>query len=181
MKICPIAIFLAKFDWKCCPILSSPRLLKFSQNVAKYGHTGRVQLSPEIRKDWFDYFVPKEVSLNISDRFLANLAHYRAGSLGLVVMGDDSCLKGCGFKSRRRIPTGWTFWHFFTVISCKNCIVYFKRPKINKKSPGLAQFLKIGKILFFRLVTTTSHKRRSQFSCIVQRKVAQYIVICIAA
>ena len=28
------------------------------------------------------------------------------GSPGPVVMGDDSCLKGCGFESQR-----WTFFH----------------------------------------------------------------------
>ena len=40
------------------------------------------------------------------------------GSPGLVVMGDDSCSKGNGFKSRCRILDG----HFFTLICCKNCI-----------------------------------------------------------
>ena len=30
----------------------------------------------------------------------------QGGSPGLVVMGDDSCLKGCGFKSRHRILDG---------------------------------------------------------------------------
>ena len=27
-------------------------------------------------------------------------------AFGLVVMGDDSCLKGCGFESRRNILNG---------------------------------------------------------------------------
>ena len=38
-------------------------------------------------------------------------------------------------RSRVWIPapyTGW-WWHFFTLICCKNCIVCLKRPKINKK------------------------------------------------
>ena len=26
----------------------------------------------------------------------------------LVVMGDDSCFRGCGFKSQGRTYTGWT-------------------------------------------------------------------------
>ena len=46
-----------------------------------------------------------------------------------MVMGDDSCLKGHGFKSRSRILDG----HFFTLICCKNCNVCLRRPKINKK------------------------------------------------
>ena len=60
------------------------------------------------------------------------------GSPGLVVMGDDSCSKGNGFKSRCRILDG----HFFTLICCKNCIdVCLKRSKINKKEAGVGQFL----------------------------------------
>ena len=46
-----------------------------------------------------------------------------------MVMGDDSCSKGCGFESQRRIMDRY----FFTLICCKNCIVCLKRPKINKK------------------------------------------------
>ena len=49
------------------------------------------------------------------------------GSPGLVVMGDDSCSKCCGFESWLRILDG----HFFTLISCNNCIVCLKIPKIN--------------------------------------------------
>ena len=39
------------------------------------------------------------------------------GSPDLVVMGDDSCSKGCGFKSRRRILDGHLniFSHSFVV------------------------------------------------------------------
>ena len=39
-------------------------------------------------------------------------------SPGLVVMGGDSCSKGCGFESRHRIRMDG---HFFTYICCKNC------------------------------------------------------------
>ena len=60
-----------------------------------------------------------------------------ADSPGLVVMGDDSCLRGCGFESQRRILDG----HFFALICCKNCIICLKRPKINKKRPRLAKFI----------------------------------------
>ena len=35
----------------------------------------------------------------------------------------------------------WMVLAFFTLICCKNCIdVCLKRPKINKKRPGLAYF-----------------------------------------
>ena len=51
------------------------------------------------------------------------------GSPGLVVMCEDSCLKGRGFESQCHILDG----HFFTLICSKNCIVCLKRPKINKK------------------------------------------------
>ena len=36
------------------------------------------------------------------------------GSLGLVVMGGDSCSKGCEFESRHRILDGY-FSHLFVV------------------------------------------------------------------
>ena len=51
-----------------------------------------------------------------------------------MVMGGDSCLESCGFKSRHRILDG----HFFTYICCKNCNdVCLKEPKINyKRGPG---------------------------------------------
>ena len=46
------------------------------------------------------------------------------GSLGLVVMVDDSCSTGRGFESR--ILDG----HFLTLICC------IKRPEINEKEAG---------------------------------------------
>ena len=56
-----------------------------------------------------------------------------------MVMGRDSRSEGRGFESRHRILDG----HFFTCICCKNCNdVCLKRPKINKKRPGLAHFFK---------------------------------------
>ena len=61
------------------------------------------------------------------------------GNPGLVVIGDDSCSKGRGFKSRRCILDG----HFFTLICCKNCSnVCLKIPKINEKEAGYGPFLK---------------------------------------
>ena len=53
-----------------------------------------------------------------------------------MVMGDNSCLKGRGFESRRRILDE----HLFTLIFCKNCIVFFKRPKIKEKEAGVGPF-----------------------------------------
>ena len=51
-----------------------------------------------------------------------------------MVMGEDSCLRGRGFEI---ILDGHDIFHIDLL---KNCIVCLKRPKINKKSPGLAQF-----------------------------------------
>ena len=51
-------------------------------------------------------------------------------SPGLVVMGDDSCMKGLGSNPY----TGWTF---FISICCKNGSVCLKRQKINKKEAGV--------------------------------------------
>ena len=62
----------------------------------------------------------------------------RGGSPGLVVMGGDACSKGRGFKSRCRILDGHDiFSHWFVV---KIVLFVRKRPKINKKRPGLAHF-----------------------------------------
>ena len=47
-------------------------------------------------------FLPLNVSWSEPRQKLGLLS----GSPGLVVMGDDSCLKGCVFKSRRRILDG---------------------------------------------------------------------------
>ena len=58
------------------------------------------------------------------------------GSPGLVVMGEDSCLKGSNPCAEY-----WMDWHFFNLICCKNCIdVCLKRPRTNEKRPGLAHF-----------------------------------------
>ena len=51
------------------------------------------------------------------------------GSPGLVVMDDDLCLIGRGFKSWRHI--GWM--DIFALICCKNCIACLKIPKMNDK------------------------------------------------
>ena len=58
------------------------------------------------------------------------------GCPALVVMGDDSCLKGRGFESRRRILDG----HFFTLISCENCL--FEKTENKLKEAGIGPFLK---------------------------------------
>ena len=51
-----------------------------------------------------------------------------------MVMGDDSCSKGRGSESRRRILDG----HFFTFICCKNCNVCLKKTENkNKKEAGV--------------------------------------------
>ena len=55
-----------------------------------------------------------------------------------MVMGDNSCLKGCEFESWRCIMDG----HFFTLICCKNCIVCLIRLKINEKEARVGPFFK---------------------------------------
>ena len=53
-------------------------------------------------------------------------------------MVDNSCSRGCGFKSQHCILDG----HFFAWICCKNCIVCLKRPKWNEKEAGVDPFFK---------------------------------------
>ena len=56
-----------------------------------------------------------------------------------MVMGRDSHLEGCGFKSQHCILDG----HFFTYICCINCDdVCLNRPKVNKKEAGVGPFKK---------------------------------------
>ena len=69
------------------------------------------------------------------------------GSPGLVVMGGESCSEGRGFKSRYHILDGH-FSHIFVVKICNFCL---KRPKINKKRPGLAHFFKKVTISFGKM------------------------------
>ena len=55
-----------------------------------------------------------------------------------MFMGDNSCLRGRGFESRRQILDG----HFFILICCKNCIVCLKRPNKTKKEAEVGPFFK---------------------------------------
>ena len=59
------------------------------------------------------------------------------GSPGLVVMGEDSRAKGCGFESQHHILDGH-FSHIFVVKICNVCL---KRPKINEKEVRVDPFL----------------------------------------
>ena len=68
---------------------------------------------------------------------------------GLVVIGDDSCMRGRKFKSRHRILAGhYIFSHWFVakIVKCR-----LKRPKINKRDiitfcivTSLHRYLKYG-------------------------------------
>ena len=53
------------------------------------------------------------IGRTLADIFALTLQHQQslAESPGLVVMGDDSCLKGRWFKSRRRILDGNDIFH----------------------------------------------------------------------
>ena len=46
-----------------------------------------------------------------------------------MVKVGDSYSEGCEFESQHQKLDG----HFFTLVCCKICIVYLKRPKINYK------------------------------------------------
>ena len=58
------------------------------------------------------------------------------GSPGQVVMGDNSCPKGCGFKSRRHILDG-IFSHWFAV----KIVLMFEKTE-NKRKRSRGPFLK---------------------------------------
>ena len=62
------------------------------------------------------------------------------GSPGLVVTGDNSCLKGCGFESWCRTLDGHL--DIFTLICCKNYIVCLKTPKLKEIEAGDGPFFK---------------------------------------
>ena len=76
---------------------------------------------------------------------LLPLTYIKLKTSGLVVLGGDSCSKGCGLESRRRILDGHEiFSHWFVV----NIVLFvWKRPKINEKEAGTAHFLKRLKFL----------------------------------
>ena len=58
-------------------------------------------------------------------------------------MGDDSCLRGRGFKLKCLIQDGHDI---FTLVCYKNCIVFLKRPKINEIEARVGPFLKKKKL-----------------------------------
>ena len=62
--------------------------------------------------------------------------HFGGGSHGLVVMGDDSYSKGCGFKSQHHILDG----HFLHLFVVKIVLFVSKDRKSTKKKPGIAIF-----------------------------------------
>ena len=74
------------------------------------------------------------LSAKITFPRLTFLTRLTIRSPGLMVMGDNSCLRGCGFKSRFHI-IGWAL-HFSHWVFVK-CIVCSKRPKINEKETGV--------------------------------------------
>ena len=61
----------------------------------------------------------------------------KGGSPGLVVIGDDSCSRGRGFKSRRCILDG----HFSHSFVAKIVLFVRKRPRKNKKEAGVGPFV----------------------------------------
>ena len=78
------------------------------------------------------------MDLKLNLHKLLSRSIFEGVSPGLIVIGRDSRSEGRGFESRHCILDR----HFFAYICCKNSIVCLKRPKINKKRPGLAHFKK---------------------------------------
>ena len=104
---------------------------------------GQSRKNSEIKQHDWTLQVTWWVSTNHSALFQGRLATLlgkmlwdEGGSPGLVVMGNDSCLRGSGFESWRRILDAQDIFH---IDLFKNCIDCLKRPKINKKRPGLAR------------------------------------------
>ena len=58
---------------------------------------------------------------------------------GLVVMGDNSCLKGCGFESQHHILDEHDI---FCIDFCKKCIVCSKETENKQKEAGVGPFKK---------------------------------------
>ena len=55
---------------------------------------------------WPKIFSPMLFSTYEAKPKPGKLLHFQGGSPSLVVIGDDSCSRGCGFESRRRILDG---------------------------------------------------------------------------
>ena len=86
------------------------------QTLKDFRH--RRALGPVFVKRFCCYYLDMKTNWNFN---------LMGGSPGLVVMGGDSCSKGRGFESRRRILDGHD-----TLICCETCVVCLKRPKINE-------------------------------------------------
>ena len=76
-------------------------------------------------------YLPKPAAGAKHHRGFAGKINWRlGGSPGLVVMGGNSCSKGCGFKSQHRILDGH-FSHYFVV---KNVLFVWKHRKVEKET-----------------------------------------------
>ena len=87
----------------------------------------------------FFFYVPSLCcgkQTNLTQNFTQSLG-IKGGSPGLVVMGDDSCLRGRGFKSRRHI---WT-WYFSYLFLVKTVLFVWKDDN-KQKEAGIRPFLK---------------------------------------
>ena len=96
---------------------------------------------------------------------MSNLtSQIKGGCSGLVVMGDDSCLRGCGFESRRRILDGYDIFSHCLFEKTEN-----KRkrgrgwPLQNKSNKSLVLFMTENRRRlnsFFKTWTTPFHSFR---------------------
>ena len=95
-----------------------------------------------------------------------------------MVMRDDSCSRGCGFESLCHIMDG----EFFTLISCKNCVVCSKIPKINKKEAAMALLKKpFVKIKLANCNWLRQAQQAANFGQILKNIFAKLTFICLVA
>ena len=125
--------------WKSSTIWTALYWVTNCNLIRRYNHSRVIQDLINSILNLVKYIKIKNIKSNKSKQIKTNVdkeeGHNWAGP-GLVVMGDNSCSKGRGFESQHHILDG----HYFALICCK--IVCLKRPKINKKKPGLANLKK---------------------------------------
>ena len=129
-------------------------------------------------------FLPLNVSWSEPRQKLGLLS----GSPGLVVMGDDSCLKGCVFKSRRRILDG----HFdiFHIDLLYRLFCLFEKAK-NKQKRGRVPPPKKASIfvslirehslygwppVYTSLDSITTHTKNKIFSFLIKSSLVKMVV-----
>ena len=87
---------------------------------------------------------------------------------GLVVMGDDSCLRGCGFESRRTILDGHDIFPHWSFVKKLYCL--FEMTENKQKEAGIRPF----KNERIRIKARADFLQRSVFSTVDGGVVQKY-------